>query len=88
MGKSSLFCFTKQASYEVVTFGACDSSSLKELLGLDVEVLKKDKESYTLKIRGVMRDQAALSGLLNTLYELRLTVLSVNLVEDEEKNIA
>ena len=37
----------------------------------------KDQESTVTELVGKVRDQAELAGVLNTLYELHLTLLSV-----------
>jgi hypothetical protein len=44
---------------------------------------KGDKGEVTTLV-GRLRDQAELSGVLNTLYELHLPILSVECLKDEE----
>jgi hypothetical protein len=43
----------------------------------------KDQEGPVTELVGKVRDQAELSGVLETLYELHLKLLSVELLEDE-----
>jgi hypothetical protein len=46
--------------------------------GLHITVLKpKDQKEPVTELVGKVRDQAELAGLLNSLYELHLTLLSV-----------
>lgn len=46
---------------------------------------RKDNSIVTLLV-GRVRDQAELSGLLNSLYENHLSILSVELLDDDEGN--
>ena len=45
------------------------------------EVQRSDRENETILV-GRLADQAALSGVLNTLYEQHLPVLSVDCLEE------
>ena len=47
--------------------------------------IRKDNSIVTILV-GKVRDQAELSGLLNSLYDNHLPILSVELLEDEEVN--
>jgi hypothetical protein len=46
---------------------------------------RKDNSVVTILV-GRVRDQAELSGLLNSLYDCHLPILSVELLDDEEDN--
>jgi hypothetical protein len=46
---------------------------------------RKDNSIVTILVGGV-RDQAELSGVLNSLYDYHLPILSVKLLDDEEDN--
>jgi len=46
---------------------------------------RKDNSTVTVLV-GRVRDQAELSGLLNSLYDCHLPILSVELLEDEDSN--
>jgi hypothetical protein len=48
--------------------------------GLHITACKpKDQEGSVTELCGKVRDQAELAGLLNSLYELHLTLLSVEM---------
>jgi len=49
---------------------------------LQAKRTEKDGEPVT-ELVGQVRDQAALAGMLNSLYELHLTLLSVEYLNDE-----
>lgn len=62
------------AIYSIQVRGDLDSSWSEKLGGLKVEA--KAGSGVTL-LNGTLPDQAALSGVLNTLYDLQLPVISV-----------
>lgn len=70
--------FKKKAIYKIVVKGSINKE-LSNILGMQIY---KDRINKTeSSIVGVISDQAALSGILNTLYEKHLTVISVNMLE-------
>ena len=71
--------FKKKAIYKIIVKGSVNKELSNSLLGMQIY---KDRINKTeSSIVGVISDQAALSGILNTLYERHLTVISVNLLE-------
>ena len=44
----------------------------------------KDQEGPVMELVGKVRDQAELYGVLKTLYEFHLTLLSVEMLEDDK----
>ena len=76
----SKFSFISPAIYKIQVHGDLKASLAERLVGL--QITKKnhgDLNSVTLII-GQINDQAALSGILNTLYENHITIISVNLL--------
>ena len=65
------------ATYRIRVQGNLDNSWVDRLGGMAITVDKSlDKPSVTI-LEGLLPDQAALSGILNTLYELHLPLISV-----------
>ena len=72
----STFSFSKPAIYQIRVLGKVPSSSSEKLSGMELSYKNKQSGVVTTLI-GKMSDQAQLSGLLNSLYELHMSVLSV-----------
>ena len=71
------FALYRSANYRIRVEGLLDESCSKKLGGLHITSKSlKDKRLVTDLI-GRMRDQAELVGVVNTLYNLHLTLLSV-----------
>ena len=71
--------FKKKAIYKIIVKGSVNKELSNSLLGMQIY---KDRINKTeTSIVGLISDQAALSSILNTLYEKHLTVISVNLLE-------
>lgn len=71
--------FTKPAKYKIVVMGKVSLAVLDSLYGLQPE---NDGNDISTALIGVIPDQSALSGILNTLYNYHIPVISVNLVSD------
>ena len=70
--------FDQPATYQINVLGCIDPTMSDLLGGLTISPDTLDTNSVvTTTLQGELRDQAALAGVLNTLYELHLTVLSV-----------
>ena len=72
------FAFDRPGNYRIRVLGLLDESWSEKLGGLRITAssLKDQKEPVT-ELVGKVRDQAELAGLLNSLYELHQTLLSV-----------
>jgi hypothetical protein len=66
--------------YEIRVRGAFDQKWRGLLEGMTLEVVHEESQSVTV-IRVVVRDQAALAGLLDALFGLNARVLSVTALE-------
>ena len=78
------FSFTKPAVYKIHVQGDLGTSSSAKLGGMQITLLNsKNREPESMLI-GRITDQAALSGILYTLYELHLTILSVSMLSDKK----
>ena len=74
--------FAGPATYQVVVQGELDASWSDRLAGMSItgETSAKGQKQTTLV--GIMRDQAELSGVLETLYGLHLSIIKVEQIDD------
>ena len=73
--------FEKPATYRIRVTGHIDDSLADQLGGMIItRAFTADKQPMTILI-GHLTDQAALSGVLNELYELHLPLLTVESLE-------
>jgi len=81
------FPFNRQGKYRICVLGSLDESWSERMGGMRITASSlRDQERPVTELVGQIRDQAELSGVLNTLYELHLTLLSVEMLEDEISN--
>jgi hypothetical protein len=78
------FPFDRPGNYSIRVLGSLDESWSERLGGLRITTSSLANQGPVTAIVGQMRDQAELSGVLNTLYELHLTLLSVETLEGDE----
>ena len=72
------FAFDRPGKYRIRVLGFLDESWSDRLGGLRITACSlKDQEGPVAELVGQVRDQAKLAGVLNSLYELHLTLLSV-----------
>ena len=70
------------ATYRICVQGRLDESWSDRLAGMKITTdPASDKPPVTI-LTGYLADQAALSGILNALYELHLPLLSVEILDD------
>ena len=70
----------KGGVYRITVEGEMDESWSDQLGGMTISVHREDGSSPMTVLEGRRIDQAALSGVLDALYELHLPVLSVELL--------
>jgi hypothetical protein len=79
------FAFNSSGKYRIRVLGLLDESWSDRLGGLHISGEKIDVQKGPItELVGMLRDQAELSGILETLYEMHLTLLSVEKLEDEK----
>ena len=81
--KTKGFLFKKSAIYRIVVEGELDES-WSERLGLQITTEKKAGKNPSSFLVGKIPDQTALSSILNSLYDMHMTVISVNMLTDVE----
>jgi len=70
--------FDRAGKYRICVLGSLDESWSERLGGLLITADSlKDQAGPVTELVGKVRDQAELAGVLNTLYELHLTILLV-----------
>lgn len=83
--KNAAYSFTKPAVYKVRVQGDLKDHWSDRLGGMQITVDRSDKQNPISILIGQINDQSALSGILNKLYDLRLTILSVSIMKDEDQ---
>ena len=71
------------ATYRIRVQGKLDESWLDRLGGMAISPEKTAGKSPVTILVGHLPDQASLSGVLNTLYEMRLPLLSVENLDEK-----
>jgi hypothetical protein len=68
------------AVYRIQVEGHLDADWSDRIQGMNITMVDGDNDGTVLV--GRLKDQSALSGVMNTLYELHLPVISVDCLED------
>ena len=79
------FPFNRPGNYRIRVLGSLEESWSERLGGLRITTSSLKDQGPVTELVGPIRDQAELSGVLNTLYEYHLTLLSVEMLEAENK---
>jgi hypothetical protein len=69
--------FVGAAAYRIVVEGYLDPSYSDRVAGMEITVTTRGDRKPITTLVGPVSDQAELSGVLETLYSLHLTLLSV-----------
>ena len=73
--------FDSPASYQIIVQGRIDQTWSDRLEGMLIYLNRVEGNPCATMLVGELSDQAALAGVLNTLYELHLPVLTVKRLE-------
>jgi len=73
------------ATYRIEVDGHLDESWSNRLAGMRITSRQRADQTTVTTLIGQLRDQAELSGVLNSLYGLHLSILKVEVVDDEKK---
>jgi hypothetical protein len=74
------------ATYQISVQGNLPEGWSDRLGGMTITVICEADQAPVTTLSGELRDQAALLGVLNTLYDLHLPLLSVECMTDEQVN--
>ena len=80
INKNPEYSFTGPAIYKIVGQGKIEYKLADRMLGLQLNVEKGEGQKYFSTLIGKIDDQAALSGILNMLYDMHITVISVQML--------
>ena len=69
--------FDGPAAYRIVVKGRVDQLWSEDLGGMDIRIQDQEDQPAITILSGQVRDQAELMGIMNSLYELHMTVLTV-----------
>ncbi len=72
----------KPASYRIRVLGEVDPAWSDRLGGMDISVDRSGEDGPVTTLIGQLPDQAALSGVMEALYELHLRVLEVTCLDE------
>ena len=75
--------FGGPAVYRIVVQGTLGSDWSDRLAGMAITTVRPTGRSPQTTLTGRLRDQAELSGVLETLHSLHLPILKVEQIEDE-----
>ena len=70
------------ATYRIIVQGTIDQSWTSRLAGMNISEKILNNDAVATILVGRLPDQAALSSVLNTLYELHLPVVSADCLEN------
>ena len=83
-GGIKTYPFDSPGNYRIRVLGFLDESLSERLCGLRIRHCSlKDHDRPVTELVGQVRDQAELAGLLNNLYELHLTIRSVEYIDGD-----
>jgi len=86
--KGREYCaFDRPGNYRIRVQGFLDETWSERLAGMTITTSGKGSLKQVTMLIGQLKDQAELSGVLNTLYELHLPLLSVELLTDENPRL-
>lgn len=76
--------FGGPSKYRITVKGTLTHRNINDLEGFGLTISDRDTEAALTQLDGVLLDQAALSGLLHTLYENHFTIVSVEMLTEED----
>lgn len=74
--------FSKPALYKIKVLGKLPSTFTTRLPYIDISFQEIEYEGVTILI-GRLKDQSALSGVLNSLFDMHLTILQVKMMKEK-----
>ena len=79
---NSPYAFDRPGNYRIRIEGTLDKNWSERLGDMSVSTANRGDQKSITVLTGLMRDQAELVGVVNTLYELHLTLLSVEYIDE------
>lgn len=81
--RSTDISFGGPAVYRVVVQGLLDETWGHRLAGMEIATVDRGKREPHTELRGLLQDQAELSGILETLHDLHMSIICVEQIDDE-----
>ena len=78
-----LLAYDRPAAYQISAYGRIDPTWADRLEGMTISQATHEADEPIALLEGNLSDQSALAGVLNTLYELHLTILLVKRLETD-----
>ena len=75
------------ATYQIRIQGYLDASWSERMSGVTIRVQRSPEDAPITVLTGAFQDQAALAGVLNTIYDLGLPLLSVECLGIRANNL-
>ena len=82
-GYEKNFSFNRPGNYRIRVQGFLDKKWSERLGGLRITTSKTGDQKSVTVLQGRVSDQAELAGVLSTIYQRHLTLLSVKLLNSE-----
>ena len=79
------FSLEAPGQYRICVQGRLDADLSDRLAGMHIQTTSEADAGTVSALEGGVRDQAELVGVLNSLYELHLPILSVEILEKERR---
>ena len=80
------FNFQKPAVYKIKVQGEIEKSWAGKLQGLQINIERSQSKNPVSVLVGQINDQSALSGIMHTLYDMHMTVISVHMLSEIEQD--
>jgi hypothetical protein len=75
---------SKFNQYRISVYGSLSTQWAELLEGMDLITTRHGRQKAVTTLTGTVPNQEALLGILNTLYELHMPLIAVELLDDEE----
>lgn len=69
--------FLGPAQYQIVVAGRLDEALADRLGGMRMSSAMREDETWVTTLRGQISDQAELNGIINSLYDMHVPIISV-----------
>lgn len=76
------FGFSKKAIYQIEVEGVISADWSERIRGMKIILMQRKNNKPISILTGEVADQSALAGILKTLFELHLPVISVKKLQD------
>jgi hypothetical protein len=83
-GSRRVYSFDRPGKYRICVQGFLDETWSERMAGMNITASIQGSQGQVTMLVGQLKDQSELAGVLNTLYELHLPLLSVELLTSEK----